>query len=146
MVKRVLVAAAVAAAAMLMIAPVSAQQDQTAREHRGFPIRLRKTGRARERRPKPRMPAFGHQHDFGAPLGNRLADQRLAVGIALGRIDHVDTGVECGIQDFIDRLLRDGLIANLRTAKSKSANAKPGLSKNAILDCHKNESKDYWKR
>ena len=83
------------------------------------------------------MPALRHQHNLGAALGNRLADQRLAVGVALGGIDHVDAGVERGVQNLIDGLLRDRLVANLGTAESKRADSKPGLSQRAIFDCHK---------
>src|SRR5580692_1280918 len=95
------------------------------RAHCRIPIRLRVTGGALGRRPKRRMPAFRHEHDFRAPLGNRLADQRLAIGITFGGVDHVDPGIERGVQNFIDSLLRDRLVANLGTAKSEDADSKP---------------------
>src|SRR5208282_1585680 len=104
---------------------VGAQVLETAldapREHRGFPVRLRITQGALGRGPKRRVATFGHQDNFGAPPGNRLADQRLAIGVALGRIDQFDAGVERGVQDFIDGLLRDGLIANFGAAEAKGA-------------------------
>ena len=86
------------------------------------------------------MPAFRHEDNLGAPFCDRVADQSLALGIALSGIDHVDTGVERGIQNLIDGLLRDRLVADLRPAESKSAHPEPGLSQHAIFDCHKSGS------
>src|SRR5579863_6393319 len=108
-----------------------------ASEHRGIPIRRRVTGSALGRRAKRRMPALRHQNKLRTAMGNRLSNQRLAVGIALSRIDHVDSGVERGIQNFIDSLLCDRLVANLGAAKSKRTDSKPGLSQRAVFDCHK---------
>src|SRR5271156_179244 len=89
------------------------------------------------------MPALGHQHDFVAPRANRLAHQRLAVGIALGGIDNIDPRIERGVQNFVDGFLCDSLVADFRPAKPKRRNPQPGLAQQSIFNSHKNESEDY---
>src|SRR5271154_4939561 len=92
------------------------------------------------------MPALGHQHNFAAPRANRFAHQRLAVGITLGGIDHIDSRIERGVQNFVDGFLRDRLVADFRPAKPKRRNPQSGLAQHSIFNSHKNESEDYWER
>src|SRR5277367_5434195 len=109
----------------------------TPREHGRFPIVIRETRSARRSCLEPRMPALGHQHNFAAPRANRLAHQRLAVGITLGGIDHIDPRIERGVQNFIDGFLRDSLVADFRPPKPKRRNPQPGLAQQSIFDSHK---------
>src|SRR5271156_1464098 len=82
-----------------------------------MPVRLREIQHAVGHRFERRMPAFGHQHDLGAPPRNRLANQHFALGITFGGIDQVDSGVKRGLDNLVNCLLRDGLVANFGAAQ-----------------------------
>ena len=78
------------------------------------------------------MPALGEQMKFVAPPRHGLADQLLAVHVALGRVDHVQAGVERVAEQPGDDLGRRLLEADLRAAEAEHADLHVGL---AVLTC-----------
>src|SRR5581483_12216658 len=64
-----------------------------------------------------RMPALREEKALATTRPEGAADQRFAVGVALGRVDHVEAGVQRAVQQASDGGRGRGLVADLAAAE-----------------------------
>src|SRR5207237_2665228 len=62
-----------------------------------------------------------------------LADQDFAVVVALGRVDHVEAGVERAAEKLRDRARAGALVPDLGAAEAEHADVHVGLAELAML-------------
>src|SRR6185436_205711 len=84
-------------------------------------------------RPAAGVAALGEQIELAAPRADRLADQDLAVVVALGRVDHVEPGVERTTEEPADGPAAHALIADLGATEAQHARHHVGLAEPALL-------------
>src|SRR5262249_38506366 len=72
-------------------------------------------------RPAAGVPALREQRDLAAAGAERLADEALAVVVALGRVDHAQPGVERLAEQPCDRSGAHPLVADLGAAEAEDA-------------------------
>src|SRR5207237_10435952 len=73
-----------------------------------------------------RMSAFGEKKKFIAPLPCRFANQLLALLVTLGRVDHINAGVECALYQTIDQFSAG--VADVRAAEAEHGHVHIGLA------------------
>ena len=76
---------------------------------------------------------LGEQKIFVAAPGGNFADLLFAVDIALGRVDHIQTGIEGAVNQSLDSLLGHAAIADLGAAVAEHRHVHPSLTKNALF-------------
>ena len=89
-----------------------------------------------EDRPRPPVvaaPAGGvadlrEEVELAPPSAHRASDQRLAVRVALGGVDHVQAGVEGGVQQPRGHRLAHALVADLAAAEAERGDLHVGAS------------------
>ena len=67
------------------------------------------------------MATFSEEIVIFAALTHGLADQLLAGGVTLGRIDHVEAGIERFIEQGLGGFNGDAFIAYFRSAEAENA-------------------------
>ena len=77
--------------------------------------------------------ALGEQMDVAAAPADGLADQLLAVLVALGRVDDVEAGVERAAEQALHRADAGPLVADLRAAEAEHAGHDVGPAEPATL-------------
>jgi len=88
------------------------------------------------------MPAFGEQEELIPPTGNRISDLLFAVGIAFAGIDHVQTGVESGVEKPIDIALWRTFESNLGSAESQYRDEHICTAKSSLFHLHRTNAAD----
>src|SRR2546423_11400616 len=68
------------------------------------------------------MAALGEKIKFLASTADGLADEFLAIVITFGGVDHVQTGIECAVQQFGYRFRGGVLVSNLGSAEPEDGN------------------------
>src|SRR5205807_2043154 len=84
-------------------------------------------------RPAAGVPALREQRDVPASGSERLADQALAVVVALRGVDHVQPGVERAPEQPRDRAGAHALIPDLRAAEAEHARHDVGAAEPTLL-------------
>src|SRR6267378_3037619 len=71
---------------------------------------------------------LGEEMELAAPAAHRAADERLAVGVALGGVDHVQAGVERGVEQPGRGALAHALVADPAAAEAERGDLQVGAS------------------
>src|SRR5204862_4297771 len=71
---------------------------------------------------------LGEEMELAAPAAHRAPDERLAVGVALGGVDHVQAGVERGVEQPGRGALAHALVADLAAAEAERRDLHVGAS------------------
>src|SRR5262249_14147426 len=84
-------------------------------------------------RPAAGVAALAEQIELAAPRADRLADQDLAVVVALGRVDHVEPGVERTAEEPADGPAAHALVADLGATEAQHARHHVSPAEPALL-------------
>src|SRR5207244_2619743 len=103
----------------------AAQAALDAGEERGGPPVLA--------RPAAGVAALGEQVALAPPPADGPADEGLAVLVALGRVNHVEAGVQRAAEEPYDRAAAHALVTDLRAPEAEDARHHVGLAEPAPI-------------